>query len=150
MKWVVEKDLSEFPFETSQARETARFLTKDQFDKVERELELLYPEGMTENDIEDYFRFEFEEVFKMAGLRTMKVTAEDGATTYVNVNNEEEKREVLGCFDAEELKEYNENVELYDYDDLLDWAEAHGRYGKLDLGDEEEQQAEVHSRGWAR
>ena len=150
MKWVVEKDLSEFPFGTSQARDTARCLTKDQFEKVERHLEQLYPDGISENEIEDLFRFEPEEVFKVAGLRTMKVTADDGATTYVNVDNEEEKREVLGCFDAEELEEYNEGADLYDYNDLLDWAEAHGGNEKLDLGDEEEQQEELHSRGWGR
>lgn len=151
MKWIVEKDLSEFPFETSQARDTARCLTKDQFEKVERNLEQLYPEGISDTEIEDLFRYEPEEVYKLAGLRSFKVTAEDGTIAYVNVDNVEEERELLGCFDAEVLDEYHEDAHVYDYDALVDWVLEHGPNEEIDMGaDDEEQQAEVRSRGWGR
>lgn len=52
----------------SGAKSNAAMMTAEELDSVENELEALYPEGMTDTEINDLFWFDFEYVCELAGL----------------------------------------------------------------------------------
>lgn len=51
----------------SGAKDRAESLTWDEFDTIERELEELYPEGMTDTELNDLFWFDFDFVVQILG-----------------------------------------------------------------------------------
>lgn len=67
MKYYVEESLSNFKF-WSGAKENANSLTSVQLDEVETILEDLYPEGMSDTQINDLFWFEFDTVKEWLGI----------------------------------------------------------------------------------
>ena len=67
MKIIREESLTSFKF-WSGAKENAEKLTTEQLEEVERQLEEIYPEGMTDTQINDRFWFEFEWICKLIGL----------------------------------------------------------------------------------
>lgn len=66
MKIYTEQSLSKFNF-WSGARDTADKLTEDEFEIIENTLEELYPEGMSETKVNDFFWFEDDYIAKMLG-----------------------------------------------------------------------------------
>ena len=67
MKVTTEQSLSNFEF-WSGAKSNAEELTKSQLDTVECILEDIYPDGMDETAINDFFWFEFETVKEWLGI----------------------------------------------------------------------------------
>lgn len=51
----------------SGAKDRAESLTWDELDTIERELEELYPEGMTDTELNDLFWFDFDFVVQILG-----------------------------------------------------------------------------------
>ena len=52
----------------SGAKDNAAMMTTEELDSVENALEELYPEGMTDTEINDLFWFDFEYVCELIGL----------------------------------------------------------------------------------
>lgn len=59
MKIYTEKDLRDFEF-WSGAKDRAKYLTEDELNTIENELENLYPDGLSETELNDLFWFEFD------------------------------------------------------------------------------------------
>lgn len=66
MKVYSEQSLRNFEF-WSGAKETAKYLTAEQMDTVETMLEDLYPDGMSETEINDIFWFEEDTIADWLG-----------------------------------------------------------------------------------
>lgn len=66
MKIYSEKSLKDFEF-WSGAKDRAEHLTDSEFDTIESQLEELYPDGMSETEINDMFWFDFETIAEMIG-----------------------------------------------------------------------------------
>lgn len=49
------------------AKDNIKYLTKDDFNIVELELEEMYPDGIEETELNDLFRFDIDEVAKILG-----------------------------------------------------------------------------------
>lgn len=67
MKYYKEESLSNFEF-WSGAKDRAEVLTVEDFDNIEAQLEDLYPDGMSETDINDFFWFEEDTIAQMLGF----------------------------------------------------------------------------------
>lgn len=67
MKIYSEKSLRNFDF-WSGAKENANELTGAQLDEVETILEELYPEGMDETQVNDFFWFDFDTIKEWLGI----------------------------------------------------------------------------------
>jgi hypothetical protein len=66
MKMYKEESLSNFEF-WSGAKDRADKLTSEELDQIESSLEDLYPDGMSETEINDLFWFDFETVLEWIG-----------------------------------------------------------------------------------
>ena len=69
MKIYTEQSLRDFQF-WSGAKDFAETLTDEQFDQIEAILEDLYPDGMTDTQINDFFWFEEENIREWLDLPT--------------------------------------------------------------------------------
>lgn len=67
MKISTEQSLSNFEF-WSGAKENAAELTIDQLNEIESQLEEIYPDGMDETQLNDFFWFEFDTVKEWLGI----------------------------------------------------------------------------------
>ena len=67
MKYYKEESLSNFEF-WSGAKDRASVLTEEDFDNIEAQLEDLYPDGMSEGEINDFFWFEDNMIAQMLGF----------------------------------------------------------------------------------
>ena len=68
MKVYSEKSLRNFEF-WSGAKSNAETLTNEQLDMVESILEELYPDGMEETQINDFFWFDFDTIREWLGIK---------------------------------------------------------------------------------
>lgn len=66
MKIYSEKSLNDFEF-WSGARDKVKFLTHDEIEQIEQELEELYPDGMDETEVNDFFWFEDDIIAEWLG-----------------------------------------------------------------------------------
>lgn len=66
MKIYEEKDIRQFEF-WSGAAGRADLLTAEDWDTVESELEAMYPDGMSDTELNDLFWFEFDTIARMLG-----------------------------------------------------------------------------------
>lgn len=66
MKIYSEKSLNDFKF-WSGARDTVEYLTHDEIEQIEQELEELYPDGMDETEVNDFFWFEDDTIAEWLG-----------------------------------------------------------------------------------
>lgn len=66
MKIYKEESLRYFDF-WSGAKDTVEYLTDEELDTIEEMLEDLYPDGMDETDINDFFRFEDDTIAEWLG-----------------------------------------------------------------------------------
>lgn len=67
MKYYVEESLSNFQF-WSGAKANAEELTCEQMDRLESILEEIYPEGMSDTEINDLMWFEFDLIKEWLGI----------------------------------------------------------------------------------
>lgn len=66
MKLYREESLSRFEF-WSGAKDTVKYLTESELDTIESYLDELYPEGMTDTEINDFFWFEDDTIAEWLG-----------------------------------------------------------------------------------
>lgn len=66
MKIYYEHYLHDFNF-WSGAKDNVKYLTEDDFNVLELELEGMYPDGIEETDLNDLFRFDIDEISKILG-----------------------------------------------------------------------------------
>lgn len=66
MKIYYEDYLHDFNF-WSGAKDNVKYLTEDDFNVIEFELERMYPDGIDETDLNDLFRFDMDEISKILG-----------------------------------------------------------------------------------
>lgn len=66
MKVYKETNGSDFDF-WSGARDTVKYLTEEQIEEVFNILEEIYPEGMTETEVNDFFWFEDDTIAEWLG-----------------------------------------------------------------------------------
>ena len=66
MKIYTETSLSNFEF-WSGAEDIANELTEEQFNIIEAQLEMDYPDGMSDEDVNDIFRFEEDYIAQILG-----------------------------------------------------------------------------------
>lgn len=72
MKIYEEKSLNNFGF-WSGAADRASCLTGNELNAIERELEILYPEGIGETELNDLFWFDFAWICQLIGLTEEEV-----------------------------------------------------------------------------
>lgn len=96
MRIYSDESLSNFRF-WSGAVCRAEQLTNEQFDAIERELEMLYPDGMSDTELNDLFWFDFEWVVGLIGL-----ALNDSGDVCDPSELEEEEEEEVEDFDDEE------------------------------------------------
>ncbi|MDD4000111.1 MAG: hypothetical protein PHX62_04365 [Bacilli bacterium] len=71
MKLYKEESISNFEF-WSGAEDTAKYLTNKEFNTIESMLEDLYPEGMDETQLNDFFWFEDDTIAKWLGYSSFE------------------------------------------------------------------------------
>lgn len=115
MKIISDISLKDFGF-WSGAKDTAEQLTDEQFDQVEGVLEDLYPNGMTDTQINDLFWFDREFVLDNAGVypKFYKITAECGFAKYVKVNGSNDQDTLENSDIADELVDEDECDDVED------------------------------------
>ena len=71
MKVYREISLSEFEFWAG-AKDTVKYLTDDELEQIEQILKEIYPEGLSETDINDLFWFEDELIAEWLGYESFE------------------------------------------------------------------------------
>ena len=66
MKLYREESIRNFDF-WSGAKDTAKYLTEDEMNTIEEMLEELYPDGMSETELNDFFWFEDDTIAEWLG-----------------------------------------------------------------------------------
>lgn len=66
MKLYTEKDLIYFDF-WSGAKDTVKYLTRQELNQIQSMLEEIYPEGMSETELNDFFWFEDDTIAQWLG-----------------------------------------------------------------------------------
>ena len=118
MKIISDISLVNFKF-WSGGQDTADELTNEQLERVEAELEALYPEGMTDTELNDMFWFDRDTVFEWAGCypKYFKITSSCGRVKYIKAEDADEIREIED--NGIEFEEIEED-ECGDIEDLTD------------------------------
>lgn len=76
MKVYSEQSLGDFEF-WSGAKDTVKYLTAEQMDTVEAILEDVYPDGMTNTEINDIFWFEEDTIAEWLGYNSFEELMEE-------------------------------------------------------------------------
>lgn len=130
MKIYTEKSLQNFEF-WSGARTTAETIWdkfgQEGFDTIERELEMDYPDGMDETQVNDMFWFETDYIATLLGYRNWRDLEMDGVAVRINCYNiewdvdedEDDYKEIISNLPGSVL------IELED-DESSDYLEAKG------------------------
>jgi hypothetical protein len=84
MKLYKEESISNFDF-WSGAKDTVKYLTEDELDTIEEMLEELYPDGMSETELNDLFWFEDDLIAEWLGYEDFEAI--------MNRNDEDEEDE---------------------------------------------------------
>ena len=71
MKIISETNLRNFNF-WSGAADTAKYLTLEEIDTIENILEEIYPDGMTDTEINDFFWFEDDTIAEWLGYSSFE------------------------------------------------------------------------------
>lgn len=103
MKIISDISLKNFEF-WSGGKDTAEDLTDDQFERIERELESEYPDGMTDTNLNDLFWFDREYIYKVAGVypKFFKLTSDCGEVKFVRASDGEDVDEIDSCYATHE------------------------------------------------
>ena len=120
MKIISDISLKDFAF-WSGAKDTAEKLTDEQFEQVEAALEDMYPDGMTDTQLNDLFWFDSETVYNLAGMypKFYKITSPCGMVKFIRAENEDEA----------------DNIER-DYSNYEETDEAECRYEEVESADD--------------
>ena len=110
MKYYVEESLSNFKF-WSGAKENAAELTEEQFNEIESILESLYPEGMSDTEINDLFWFEFDWIKEILNREQLISLKQDYIGNVINFCGETYWGELA---DADSLVSDTEIFSYYD------------------------------------
>ena len=76
MKIYTETSLVNFEF-WSGAKDRVQYLADDELNTIENELEDLYPDGLSETELNDLFWFEFDWVCSLIGTTEEEVISRD-------------------------------------------------------------------------
>lgn len=122
MKIVSEMELRNFQF-WSGAKDTAAELTVEQLDQVEAIFEDLYPDGMTDTQINDIFWFERQTIHEWLGINEFPKWAvfksKLGHQRIVEVGNETEEDDLNRAFSQYDIKaEWHESDDEPDFEDV--------------------------------
>lgn len=124
MKIVSEMSLKDFQF-WSGAKDTAAELTVEQLDQVETILEDLYPDGMTDTQINDIFWFERQTIHEWLGINEFPKWAvfksKLGNSRVVEVSDEIEENQLNRAF-----WKYDIEAEWYQNDEEPSFNDASG------------------------
>jgi len=71
MKIYSEKSLNDLEFWNG-ARDTVKYLTSDEINQIEQNLEDLYPDGMDETEVNDFFWFENNTIAEWLGYNSFE------------------------------------------------------------------------------
>ncbi len=120
MKIVSDISLINFKF-WSGGKATVDELTIEQLERVEAELESLYPEGMTDTELNDMFWFDREQIFQMAGFypKFYSIKAPCGLVKHVKANDEKDVEYIESSsmnYDEEEELDYETYEDVSDVD----------------------------------
>lgn len=91
MKIISDISLRNFEF-WSGAKDTAEELTDEQFERVEAILEDMYPDGITDTQLNDIFWFDKESVYEWAGVypKFFKLTSSCGRVKYIKAEGSDD------------------------------------------------------------
>lgn len=128
MRIVSDISLRDFGF-WSGARDTADQLTDEQLDQVEAVLEDMYPDGMTDTQLNDIFWFESESVYEWAGCfpKFFKLTATCGLVKYVKAEDSDDVNIIESSYcEHDEVEESEcDDVESVSDVELDDFSDTH-------------------------
>lgn len=119
MKIISDISLKDFGF-WSGARDCADKLTDEQFDQVEAVLEDMYPNGMTDTQLNDIFWFEPDSVYEWAGCfpKFFKLTSSCGRVKCVKAEDSDDVLEIESGFCSYEEVEESECEDIEDVSDV--------------------------------
>jgi hypothetical protein len=93
MKIHMETDLHHFEF-WSGAKDTVKHLTWEELDKIESMLEDIYPDGMDETELNDFFWFEDDTIAEWLGYESFEeLMHRDGEEEEEEEEEEEDEEE---------------------------------------------------------
>lgn len=78
MKLYREESIRNFDF-WSGAKDTVKYLTEDELDTIEEMLEELYPDGMDETELNDFFWFENDTIAEWLGYENFEAIMNRGS-----------------------------------------------------------------------
>lgn len=119
MKIISDISLKDFGF-WSGARDCADQLTDEQFDQVEAVLEDMYPDGMTDTQLNDIFWFESDSVYEWAGCfpKFFKLTSSCGRVKYVKAEDSDDVNTIESSYCESEEVNKDDCDEIEDLDDV--------------------------------
>lgn len=129
MKIISDISLKDFAF-WSGAKDTAENLTDEQLDQVEAALEDIYPDGMTDTQLNDLFRFNSETVYNLAGMypKFYRIVSPCGMVKFIRAENEDEADEIertcSNCDLIDEADCRHEEIESADDFDLEEFEDT--------------------------
>ncbi len=139
---IVKQDISLTNFKFwSGGADTAANLTDEQLKSVESQLEELYPNGMTDVELNDMFWFDRETIYQMAGYypKFYAIKAKCGLVKHVKANDENDVQYIeksSSSYDEEEesLYEDYEDVSNVDIDEFEEthFFRIHSRVGNYE------------------
>ena len=141
MKIYTETSLSNFEF-WSGAEDIANELTEEQFNIIEAQLEMDYPDGMSDEDVNDIFRFEEDYIAQMLGY--------DDWEEFMHKDDDEEDDDepdlpielTVGC---EEIYSYWDELDEDDKGDMIsDYLSNEYNYCHEGFDYEELENGDVH------
>lgn len=136
MKIVSEMSLKDFQF-WSGAKDTAAELTVEQLDQVEAILEDLYPDGMTDTQINDIFWFERNTIHEWLGINEFPKWAvfksKLGNDRVVEVSDETEENQLNRAFYKYDIEaEWHQNDEVPSFSDVSGYNLDGAYYSDID------------------
>lgn len=140
MKIISEISLADFKFWSGGA-DTAADLTTEQLESVENELEELYPEGMTDTELNDMFWFDRESIYQMAGYypKFYAIRANCGLVKHVKANDGNDVEYIENAsmsYDEEDESPYEDYEDVSDID-IDEFEETHFFRIRSRIGDNE-------------
>lgn len=119
MRIISDISLKDFGF-WSGARDCADQLTDEQFDQVEAVLEDMYPDGMTDTQLNDIFWFEPDSVYEWAGCfpKFFKLTSSCGRVKYAKAEDSDDVSTIESSLCSYDEVEESECEDIEDVSDV--------------------------------
>lgn len=124
MKIILDTRVRDFNFWSGASNNVAD-LTDAQWDNIERTLDEVYPEGMTDTQLNDLFWFDFDTVKSWAGIsdypKYFKIVGPRKNECVIAVDDEDEERQLKDVTHDCEVTELNENQPVEADEDFCFW-----------------------------